>query len=123
MERRTPDEWLEDERFGYCIRVLDPDGWDRKNYTEDWSKPLTEDEMHGKVMRSTIEFDQEWTETITCVRIFVPGHPGQAYIHPVLDDLCLDSLFDGAEVGGEYTIRVEKMKKKAFESLPEFDGF
>ena len=54
-ERRTPDEWLKDPQF-HGIKVMDPDGWDRKNLAEDWAKPLTLNEMWDKVNESTIQF-------------------------------------------------------------------
>lgn len=52
-ERRTPDEWLQTEPFRDII-VLDPDGWDRKNFAADWARPLTEREFAEKVAMSTV---------------------------------------------------------------------
>lgn len=48
----TPDEW--GAKFG--IVVWDPDGWDRKNYEEDWAKPLTIDEYEKKAALSTCQW-------------------------------------------------------------------
>jgi len=50
----TPNEWLDysEELNGYTI--LDPDGWDRTNFEEDWAKEITKNEMMEKVSRSTV---------------------------------------------------------------------
>ena len=126
MEQKTPSEWLKDERFGYCILVLDPDGWDRKNFAEDWARPLTEEEMHGKVMMSTIEYDSTWTKKrsmISCVRVLPIGDGGGGYIQPISDALDMSWLFDGAEDGDTYTMKLIQMPQKELDALPEFDGF
>lgn len=51
-EKKTPEEWLNTE-FSY-LEILDPDGWDRKNFEEDWKRPLTVAEFQQKVMASTV---------------------------------------------------------------------
>lgn len=56
-DRRTPDEWLKDPQL-HGLRVIDPDGWDRKNYADDWAKPLTLSEMWEKVNISTVEIKE-----------------------------------------------------------------
>ena len=56
-ERRTPDEWLKDPQF-HGLRIIDPDGWDRKNLTIDWAKPLTLTEMWDKTNTSTVQFTE-----------------------------------------------------------------
>jgi len=56
-ERRTPDEWLKDPQF-HELRILDPDGWDRKNFADDWAKPLTLSEMWKKVNLSTVRIKE-----------------------------------------------------------------
>lgn len=48
----TPDEWLETDEFK-GITVLDPDGWDRKNFKEDWARKIKHCTMWEKVMLST----------------------------------------------------------------------
>jgi len=48
--KRTPAEW--EQVTG--IRILDPDGWDRKNFEVDWAIPLTEKEFIAKAFTSTI---------------------------------------------------------------------
>jgi len=53
MILKTPDEWLETKYFkGYII--YDPDGWDRKNFDEDWAKPISKKEMDCKLMQCTL---------------------------------------------------------------------
>ena len=49
---RTPEEWLADDEFNGVV-VLDPDGWDRTNYDEDWAIPITRDVMTAKLALST----------------------------------------------------------------------
>jgi hypothetical protein len=62
-DTRTPDAWLQTEEFRSLI-VLDPDGWDRKNFEEDWARPLTLEEFSGKLMVSTIvPRDSGWDES------------------------------------------------------------
>ena len=51
-ELRTPNEWLTDNEF--CdITIMDPDGWDRTNYTESWSEPITREVFRERMMKST----------------------------------------------------------------------
>lgn len=47
--KRTPDEWQKILN----IVVLDPDGWDRSNFSVDWVKPLTKQEFKDKASHST----------------------------------------------------------------------
>ena len=51
MVKKTPDEWCQETG----IIVRDPDGWDRRNFSEDWAIPLTWEEFVTKAMFSTIE--------------------------------------------------------------------
>lgn len=50
-ELKTSDEWNE-----LCVvRIIDPDGWDRKNFEYSWYKEkITKEEFERRVMRSTI---------------------------------------------------------------------
>jgi len=50
---RTPDEWLKDPQF-HGLEIIDPDGWDRKNFAVDWAKPLTLTEMWERTNFSTV---------------------------------------------------------------------
>jgi len=50
--RRTSEEW---QRLYPKIRVLDPDGWDRRNYDYSWHQELiTEEEYGRRLAQSTI---------------------------------------------------------------------
>ncbi len=52
---KTSEEWYKGytERTG--ITILDPDGWDRKNYEFSWYRELlTQEEFAGRVMFSTV---------------------------------------------------------------------
>ena len=37
--------------------VLDPDGWDRSNFKQDWEKPITLKVFREKCFESTTDFD------------------------------------------------------------------
>ena len=50
----SPDDWLKYSDDFIGVTVLDPDGWDRRNYIEDWAKPLTKAVMQEKVSMSTV---------------------------------------------------------------------
>lgn len=50
--KRLPSEW--EEISG--ITVLDPDGWDRKNYDVSWNTPIDEEEWYHRMSRSTCGF-------------------------------------------------------------------
>lgn len=51
--KKKPDEWLKDPSFKAYF-VLDPDGWDRTNFTESWNEAITKEEMNNRLMRSTL---------------------------------------------------------------------
>lgn len=53
VTKLTPEQWLATEEFSK-ITVLDPDGWDRRNFAEDWKKPLTKAEFSRKLMQCTL---------------------------------------------------------------------
>jgi hypothetical protein len=46
-----PETWC--ELLG--IHILDPDGWDRKNFAEDWAKPLLFADFADKCNHSTTD--------------------------------------------------------------------
>lgn len=60
----APERWC--LRTG--IRVMDPDGWDRKNYEESWRKPITRDEFLVRARSSTCMawprplYDEKWKD-------------------------------------------------------------
>jgi len=49
MIKLTPSRWQEI----LCFAVLDPDGWDRKNYDASWATPLTFKEFMDRADEST----------------------------------------------------------------------
>lgn len=48
---RLPDEW--EKETG--ITIIDPDGWDRRNFEESWGTPITLAEFKERAFRSTIQ--------------------------------------------------------------------
>ena len=36
------------------IEILDPDGWNRADYQNDWNKPLNFEQFYGKAILSTV---------------------------------------------------------------------
>lgn len=48
--KRTPEEW----ESLLDVKILDPDGWDRRNFAADWAIPLTQSEFERKAWASTI---------------------------------------------------------------------
>jgi hypothetical protein len=53
MDLRTPDEWLAHPEYEGTV-VLDPDGWDRKNFSVSWAEPITRIEFDRRLTESTI---------------------------------------------------------------------
>lgn len=47
--KRKPEDW--ENRTG--ISILDPDGWDRRSFT-DWERPITREEFLQRAARSTV---------------------------------------------------------------------
>lgn len=52
--RLKPEQWLECPEFA-GVTILDPDGWDRKNFEESWNKAITLDEMQDRTVRCTVQ--------------------------------------------------------------------
>lgn len=53
--RKSADEWLATPEYeGWT--VLDPDGWDRRNYDESWAEKLTKAEFTDRLMHSTVKW-------------------------------------------------------------------
>lgn len=54
-DKHTSEEW---QKIYPSPKVIDPDGWDRKNYTYSWHQELIDEkEYHLRVMRSTCRWD------------------------------------------------------------------
>lgn len=57
--RKTSEEWS--KKYKKCFKILDPDGWDRKNFQYSWYEELiTEEEFNRRVMFSTGMFSVEF---------------------------------------------------------------
>lgn len=48
----SADEWLRHPDFEGIV-VMDPDGWDRKNYKASWAEKITRAEFEERLMEST----------------------------------------------------------------------
>ena len=63
-ELKTSEEWQ-----SLCkIKVLDPDGWDRRNYRFSWhEEKITRQEFENRLIKSTCEFgcdlEDMWDES------------------------------------------------------------
>ena len=49
VERRS-GEWC----LLFGVTVIDPDGWDRKDFQRSWNEPITEAEFKRRVAVSTV---------------------------------------------------------------------
>ena len=57
--KKVSTEWEKECDY----RVLDPDGWDRKNFEFSWFKELiTEDEFFYRLVRSTVMYKKGETD-------------------------------------------------------------
>jgi hypothetical protein len=51
--KKTSAQWSR-----WCnVTIIDPDGWDRKNFTESWNEKITKEEFRRRVYMSTITAD------------------------------------------------------------------
>jgi len=55
---KLPSEWEKIDR----IKVMDPDGWDRKDFHNSWNTPIDRDEWLNRAARSTCDFSQRGGE-------------------------------------------------------------
>ena len=53
-ETMTAEQWLATPYF-QNYTVLDPDGWDRKNFDVSWNEKIDRDEFQRRLMQSTIQ--------------------------------------------------------------------
>lgn len=61
MMLKTPTEWLQQPEYT-ALTVLDPDGWDRKNFDASWAEPITELEFNVRCANSTLIIDRTRTK-------------------------------------------------------------
>jgi hypothetical protein len=61
---------------------------------------------------------------VKCIRVSVDGI-GPSFIEPkaTANNIDIDALFDGAEVGDKYHFELVEMTQEAIDSLTEFTGF
>lgn len=50
--KKSSEAWLKEPKFE-DITVLDPDGWDRRNFKASWAEEITESEFEARLMNST----------------------------------------------------------------------
>jgi len=54
--KKTSKEWYKKYKKKNGLEILDPDGWDRKNFDYSFNKELiTEEEFEDRMMCSTIQ--------------------------------------------------------------------
>lgn len=54
---KTSQEWQE---IFYTIKVVDPDGWDRKNLQYSWNEEkITREEYSNRIEKSTVMINKE----------------------------------------------------------------
>lgn len=63
--KRTPEEWLAQPEYKGLI-ILDPDGWDRKNFEESWAEPITQEVFIRRVMISICIFPENFFQSYKC---------------------------------------------------------
>jgi hypothetical protein len=52
VEKKSSTEWLKTPGFA-GVTVLDPDGWDRRNYEASMAEPITLEEFKHRLSRSS----------------------------------------------------------------------
>lgn len=58
---KSSAEWFGSPDYA-GIQILDPDGWDRKNFDVSWNELITEDEFCKRLTNSTCIFDSKLME-------------------------------------------------------------
>jgi len=54
MTKKNAEEWLAEPQYA-GVTILDPDGWDRKNYEESWAEEITREEFEKRLVRCTVQ--------------------------------------------------------------------
>ncbi len=49
-EKHNSDYWSKELN----VTIMDPDGWDRKNFAASWAEEITRDEFRTRLFQSTI---------------------------------------------------------------------
>lgn len=56
---KTAKEWFETDDYSH-ITLMDPDGWDRKTFREDFvTEQITKEELDKRLMTSTCMFGKK----------------------------------------------------------------
>lgn len=72
---RTSDAWYRAIYLHHEIVILDPDGWDRKNYQFSFFEELISlNEFHRRVMSSTCIYNKSMSENIALGEKYVKEH-------------------------------------------------
>jgi hypothetical protein len=59
--RKTSQEWLDEIPEKFNLTILDPDGWDRKNYEFSFhEEKITKEEFDNRLCSSTIQCDHSF---------------------------------------------------------------
>lgn len=61
MQVLTPDEWLDTDEFKGII-IMDPDGWDRRNFEESWNTPIDKHEFLCRLSQCTLTLSLKQAE-------------------------------------------------------------
>ena len=53
-DKKNAEGWLATDRYA-GVTVLDPDGWDRKNFVQSWAEELTLEEFDERLLQCTVQ--------------------------------------------------------------------
>ncbi len=53
--KKKPEEWLQEPEYE-LYKIIDPDGWDRKNFEVSWNEKIDEQEFVRRLRMSTTNF-------------------------------------------------------------------
>lgn len=62
--KKSSEEWAKELAAKCEIIVMDPDGWDRKNFVHSWAERITKEEFVKRVTVSTCQFKADSFERI-----------------------------------------------------------
>lgn len=55
---KTSEIWMNDKEYSHII-IMDPDGWDRKDYEYSFNvEEITKKEFNKRLMHSTVQFNK-----------------------------------------------------------------
>lgn len=54
MDSKKPSQdWLREPQY-LRVTIIDPDGWDRRNFSDSWNEEITETEFRARLMMSSV---------------------------------------------------------------------